>query len=614
MDRSREQSDPTLLSAVSTKYHNYVHGLLEGKYSSQISREAIARFRLKYQSTAYICRYPDCPRKSSGFNSSEARSDHESLRHGKGIKCSEPACLRNQAGYTDSNALKRHFQNKHRPVEVVYRFKRIKTHNSSDSRHSTAEIAPRFEQGKDQSDFQSSEAEIVMDNKALNLTDNDLEGRNDLTRACIGNASMTVLLLLVQNFTIIDQLDSRGEAPLHVASIVGNVNIVEILLEIRCSIDLVSQVGNTALFEAVANDHLDIARMLLAKGADADIENPTGYRPVDLLDTDRPDGVATLAMLEAASQSKIGRSKEVTLPLDRAQMLTIASRFWSHLNRLNHTEGISAKGGSYTTANVAQALHKIETLSMYQLQLILLENKNKDRLLKARQEQDANITSKKNQRRTLDAYSMQLAQNYRRNLGTSLNPERQRATHPLQDYQMQLILLEQQKAKERCLTQEKHDSNAKAGSCTSKISSDRAKQLNHSNAIQDFGQETSRSDPHNPCKPCKSSNPTQPTAEAMGFDFSSELNPVDVLEQLDFDAFLENGDGAELNINDLASYGNFDGLDFEEAFTTKLPPHQVAPMQQPNPIEVQVKPSAASKSPSLVSTAHDMPWNELMPE
>ena len=45
--------------------------------------------------------------------------------------------------------------------------------------------------------------------------------------------------------------------------------------------------------------------------------------------------------------------------------------------------------------------------------------------------------------------------------------------------------------------------------------------------------------------------------------FASDIDAGDVLEQFDFDAFLENGDAvADFNIDaSLASYGNFDGLE-----------------------------------------------------
>ena len=44
--------------------------------------------------------------------------------------------------------------------------------------------------------------------------------------------------------------------------------------------------------------------------------------------------------------------------------------------------------------------------------------------------------------------------------------------------------------------------------------------------------------------------------------FASDIDAGDVLEQFDFDAFLENGDADGFNIDaSLASYGNFDGLE-----------------------------------------------------
>jgi hypothetical protein len=42
----------------------------------------------------------------------------------------------------------------------------------------------------------------------------------------------------------------------------------------------------------------------------------------------------------------------------------------------------------------------------------------------------------------------------------------------------------------------------------------------------------------------------------------SGMDTGDVLEQFDFDAFLESGEGA-FNLNSMDAYGNFDGLEAE---------------------------------------------------
>ena len=126
MERTRIESDITLFSIVDSKYHSYVQGILEKRHHPHISKETLARFKHKYEATAYVCRFIDCPKRSSGFGNVQARNDHESLRHGKGILCSQALCLRSKVGFKNSQSLKRHMQETHESDQSVNAFKRPK--------------------------------------------------------------------------------------------------------------------------------------------------------------------------------------------------------------------------------------------------------------------------------------------------------------------------------------------------------------------------------------------------------------------------------------------------------------------------------------------------------
>ena len=125
MDSLRQRMDPTLFSTIGSAYQEILHKILQGN-SYQLDRETVARFGQKHQASAYICRYPDCLGRSRGFASSQARQDHESLRHGQGIVCNEPACLRSRVGFSNSESLKRHRKESHLSEQLPHRFKRTK--------------------------------------------------------------------------------------------------------------------------------------------------------------------------------------------------------------------------------------------------------------------------------------------------------------------------------------------------------------------------------------------------------------------------------------------------------------------------------------------------------
>ena len=126
MEQIRIENDKTLFSMVNSRYHSYVQGILERKYLPYISKETLARFKQKYEATAYTCRYPDCIRRSSGFGNVQARNDHENLRHGRGILCAQSLCLRNKVGFKNSQSLKRHVQETHVSHQGVYAFKKAR--------------------------------------------------------------------------------------------------------------------------------------------------------------------------------------------------------------------------------------------------------------------------------------------------------------------------------------------------------------------------------------------------------------------------------------------------------------------------------------------------------
>lgn len=125
MDHLRQTTDPTLLSAINSRYEDIFHRVLKWDPSSHSEREALARFRQRYDDSAYICRYSDCPRRSAGFATAHARKDHESIRHGQGILCSQPDCLRSQLGFRTSELLERHVQDFHGTSKLVHRFKQL---------------------------------------------------------------------------------------------------------------------------------------------------------------------------------------------------------------------------------------------------------------------------------------------------------------------------------------------------------------------------------------------------------------------------------------------------------------------------------------------------------
>ncbi|KAK2802065.1 hypothetical protein FQN51_004975 [Onygenales sp. PD_10] len=132
LDNLRFHSDPTMLSRINKMYTTIVQTLLKANAYPGFNREDFATFKQNFSSSAFICRYPDCHKRTDGFASRQDRADHEQLRHGEGIKCSDPSCRFSSIGFPNAAALKRHMREYH-PMEqtaLPHRFKRKRRNTS----------------------------------------------------------------------------------------------------------------------------------------------------------------------------------------------------------------------------------------------------------------------------------------------------------------------------------------------------------------------------------------------------------------------------------------------------------------------------------------------------
>ena len=74
------------------------------------------------------------------------------------------------------------------------------------------------------------------------------------------------------------------------------------------------------------------------------------------------------------------------------------------------------------------------------------------------------------------------------------------------------------------------------------------------------------------------------------------VDTEDVLEQFDFDAFLQDGNEGDFSLNDPLAYGNFDGLEANTEEPSTLEEHSTSSQNSPNRSDVQ---SLVSQSNSI---------------
>jgi ankyrin repeat protein len=80
----------------------------------------------------------------------------------------------------------------------------------------------------------------------------------------------------------IDTVDSNGNTPLMIASKIGNMRLVEVILAHNPNLDAKNNKGETALMIAAKTGQYYVVKKLIDTGANKYLHNPDGLLPADL--------------------------------------------------------------------------------------------------------------------------------------------------------------------------------------------------------------------------------------------------------------------------------------------------------------------------------------------
>lgn len=81
--------------------------------------------------------------------------------------------------------------------------------------------------------------------------------------------------------------NTAGKTPLHISSQMGNIPIVNLLLDHNANVDIRDQQGNSSLHYASAYGHVEIVKLLLEAGCTHNWRNKEGYTASEFAFTDR---------------------------------------------------------------------------------------------------------------------------------------------------------------------------------------------------------------------------------------------------------------------------------------------------------------------------------------
>ena len=136
-----------------------------------------------------------------------------------------------------------------------------------------------------------------------------------------------------QRFT---QKNSRGETPLHIAAMQGNVEQIEKILAEKVDVNAKDHAGWSSLHEACNRGHLKVVEKLLDAGALIDIPGYENDTP--LIDAVNNNRISVVELLLKKGANVNLRNSDGRTALDLAQTPAMRSAVKSHIKKFSHLE------------------------------------------------------------------------------------------------------------------------------------------------------------------------------------------------------------------------------------------------------------------------------------
>jgi ankyrin repeat protein len=145
-------------------------------------------------------------------------------------------------------------------------------------------------------------AAALLANPKTDIEIQDKAGENALMMASLGGDLNLVNLLISKDA----EVNKKGWAPLHYAAANGHDDIVKVLLDHSAYVDAGSPNGTTPLMMAARGGHVSTVKLLLDNGADLSVKNQIGMTALDFAKTYKePDVVEGLtARMQQTQQQK----------------------------------------------------------------------------------------------------------------------------------------------------------------------------------------------------------------------------------------------------------------------------------------------------------------------
>jgi len=122
----------------------------------------------------------------------------------------------------------------------------------------------------------------------------------DIHRAVEKKDLTAVKKLIKADKSVVNLESSAGVTPLHIASAINSVDMVDLLVKNGASIGAATKEGFTPLHFAASRNHPEVVRNLLDKGADTAAKTRNGKTALQLAQQQKADAV--IALLQASGE------------------------------------------------------------------------------------------------------------------------------------------------------------------------------------------------------------------------------------------------------------------------------------------------------------------------
>lgn len=121
-----------------------------------------------------------------------------------------------------------------------------------------------------------------MESKVTFVPNPRIEDDTDLHRAAAFGQTAAIKAQINHNPQHLNQQNSYGQTPLHLAVWEGLTNTTKLLLSKGANPNIQDRPGHTSLHYAVARDNVEIVSMLITSGADIHKTDSYGFAPIDV--------------------------------------------------------------------------------------------------------------------------------------------------------------------------------------------------------------------------------------------------------------------------------------------------------------------------------------------